>query len=126
MGVSTEKSKVTTNSTDNISADIRMNGQKLKEVTSFKYLGATLCKDGTYPAEVLVRFGSAMAILNRGISIDPKFDGSKVRWIQDSMDPRDSRLARFNYDRNITLFIDRFIVFTILSLSLSLSLSLRA
>ena len=27
-----------------------MNGQKLEEVTSFKYLGATLCKDGTCSA----------------------------------------------------------------------------
>ena len=30
-----------TNSTNNISADISTNGQKLEEVTSFKYLGAT-------------------------------------------------------------------------------------
>ena len=44
--VSTEKNKVTTNSTNNISADISMDGQKLEEVTSFKYLSATLCKDG--------------------------------------------------------------------------------
>ena len=41
--VSTEKSKTMTNSTNNLSADISMNGQKLEEVTSFKYLGATLC-----------------------------------------------------------------------------------
>ena len=48
MEVSTEKSKVTTNSVNNISADISVNGRKLEEVTSFKYLGATLCKDGTF------------------------------------------------------------------------------
>ena len=36
-----------TNSTNNINADISMNGQKVEEVTSFNYLGATLCKDGT-------------------------------------------------------------------------------
>ena len=47
MEVSTEKNKITTNSTDNIRADISMNGQKLEEVTSFEYLGVTLCKDGT-------------------------------------------------------------------------------
>ena len=51
MEVSTEKSKIMTKSM-NISADISMNGQKLEEVTSFKYLGATLCKDGTCSAEV--------------------------------------------------------------------------
>ena len=45
MEVTTEKSKIMTSSTSNIGAD-NTNGQKL-EVTSFKYLGATLCKNGT-------------------------------------------------------------------------------
>ena len=35
-----------TNSTNNISVDISVSSQKLEEVTSFKYLEATLCKDG--------------------------------------------------------------------------------
>ena len=35
---STEKSKIMTNSINNIRTDISMNGQKLEEVTSFKYL----------------------------------------------------------------------------------------
>ena len=64
--VSTEKSKLMTNSsTNNISADISMNGQKLEEVTSFKYLGATLCKDGTCSAGIRIRIVSAMTRLNR-------------------------------------------------------------
>ena len=42
-----------------------MNGQKLEEVTSFKYLGATLCKNGTYSVEVRIRIASAMARLNK-------------------------------------------------------------
>ena len=42
MEVSTEKSNIRTNSTNNISADIRMIGQNLEEVTSFRHLGATL------------------------------------------------------------------------------------
>ena len=33
--ISTEKSKVMKNSTNNISTDVSMNGQKLEEVTSF-------------------------------------------------------------------------------------------
>ena len=37
MEVITKKSKIMTNSTNNISADISMNGQKLEEVTGFKY-----------------------------------------------------------------------------------------
>ena len=52
-----------TNSMNIINADININGQKLEEVTSFKYLEATLCKDGTCSAEV--RIASAMARLNR-------------------------------------------------------------
>ena len=47
MDVSTEKSTVLTKRTNNINANISMNGQNLEEVTSFMYLGATLCKDGT-------------------------------------------------------------------------------
>ena len=42
-----------------------MNGQKLEEVTSFKYLGATLCKDGTCSVEVRIRIASAMAAMAR-------------------------------------------------------------
>ena len=42
-----------------------MNSQKLEEVTSFKYVGATLCKDSTYSAKVCIRIASAMARLNR-------------------------------------------------------------
>ena len=47
MEVSTEKSKIVTNSKNNIGAGINMNGQKLEDVTSIKYLGATLCNEGT-------------------------------------------------------------------------------
>ena len=65
MEVSTEKSKIMTNSLNNISANINMNDQKLEDMTSFKYLGATLCKDGTCSAEVYNRIVSAMARLNR-------------------------------------------------------------
>ena len=68
MEVSTEKNRIMTNSTNNISANISMNGQKLDEVTSFKYLGATLCKEGTCSADIRTRIApamAAMATLNR-------------------------------------------------------------
>ena len=65
MEVSTEKSKIMTNSTNNISEYNSMNGQKLKEVTSFKYLGAILCKDGTCSVEVRIKIASAMAAVAR-------------------------------------------------------------
>ena len=42
-----------------------MNGQKLEEVTSFNYLGATPCKDGTCSAEVHTRITSAIAAMAR-------------------------------------------------------------
>ena len=56
---------IMTNSMDNISSDVSMNGQKLEEVTRLKYLEATLCKDGTCSAEVRIRIASAMSRLNR-------------------------------------------------------------
>ena len=42
-----------------------MNGQKLEEVTIFKYLGTTLCRDGTCSVEVRIRIASAMAAMAR-------------------------------------------------------------
>ena len=65
MEVSTKKSKIVTNSTINISLDNSMNGQKLEKVTSFKYLGATLFKDGICSAEVCVRIAPAVAAMAR-------------------------------------------------------------
>ena len=62
MKVSTGKSKSVINSTD-ISADTSMNGQKLEEMTSLKYLGATLCTDGTCSAEFRIRIVPAMAVM---------------------------------------------------------------
>ena len=69
MEDSTEKSKIKTNSTNNISADIRINSQKLEKVTSFKNPGAILSKDGTCSAEVHIRIASAMTAMARLNSI---------------------------------------------------------
>ena len=62
---SIENSKIMTSSTQNVHADISMNSQKLEEVTSFKYLGATLCKYATFSAEIRIRIASAMAAMAR-------------------------------------------------------------
>ena len=67
MEVSTEINKIMTNRA-NISAAISMNGQKLEGVTSFRELGAALCKDGICSAEIRSWVASAMgekARLNR-------------------------------------------------------------
>ena len=65
MEVSTEKSKVMVSSTDHITANIAMNGEMLEEVSTFKYLGATLSKDGTCTAEIRIRIGTATAAMAR-------------------------------------------------------------
>ena len=59
-----KKSKIMT-IMNNFNADISMTSQKLEKETSFKYLGATLCKDGTCSAEIRVRIASAMAAMAR-------------------------------------------------------------
>ena len=64
-GISTEKSKIMTNNMNNTSADISMDGQKLEEVISSKYLSVTLRKDGTCSTEVLIRISQAMAAVAR-------------------------------------------------------------
>ena len=38
-----------TNSTSGINAEIKMNGQKLETVTSFKYLGSVITDEGSKP-----------------------------------------------------------------------------
>ena len=66
--VSTQKSKIMVNRTNNCSTDIHMNSQKLEEVDKFKYLGSTLSKDSSSSAEVhtgIDTASSAMASLDR-------------------------------------------------------------
>ena len=65
MEVNTEKSKIMINSMSYISADISLTSQNLEEVISFKYLGATLCKDGTCSVEIHIRIASAMTAVAR-------------------------------------------------------------
>ena len=65
MEISTEKSKVMINSVNDIHANIIMNGEKLEEVSQFKYLGATLTKDGTSTKEVKIRIAAATSALAR-------------------------------------------------------------
>ena len=63
MEVSTEKSKVLVNSTTGSTAHISMNGEQLEEVGSFKYLGATLTKDGRSTSEIKTRLAMATAAM---------------------------------------------------------------
>ena len=56
MEISAEMTKLITNNTSGINTEIKVNGQKLETVTSFRYLGSVITDEGSKP-EIL--FGIA-------------------------------------------------------------------
>ena len=64
MEISAEKTKLMTNYTSGINTEIKVNGQKLETVTSFKYLGSVISDKGSKP-EILSRIASTTAALTR-------------------------------------------------------------
>ena len=64
MEISAEKTKLMTNSANDIQREIKVKGQTLGTVTSFKYLGAVVSHDGSKP-EVLSRIAQATAALTK-------------------------------------------------------------
>ena len=54
MLISAEKTKLMTNNTSGINTEIKVNGQKLQTVTSFKYLGSFIVDEDSKP-EILYR-----------------------------------------------------------------------
>ena len=64
MEISAEKTKLMTNSANGIQREIKVKGQKLGFVTSFKYLGAVVSDDGPKP-EILSRIAQATAALTK-------------------------------------------------------------
>ena len=64
MQISAEKTKIMTNNTNGISTDIRVSGEKLKIVNSFKYLGAIVTDEGSKP-EILARIAQTTTALSR-------------------------------------------------------------
>ena len=70
MEVSSEKSKVLFNSTNqNTPINIMMNGQNLAEVESLKYFRSTLSKDGTSAKEIKITIAVAMSAMSRQTTI---------------------------------------------------------
>ncbi|WP_419584010.1 reverse transcriptase domain-containing protein, partial [Thiolapillus sp.] len=64
MEISTEETNLMTNNTSGINTEIKVNGQKLETVTSFKYLGSVITDEGSKP-EILSRIAQATAALTR-------------------------------------------------------------
>ena len=68
MEISAAKSKTMVNSNSNTTANITLKGEELENVSSFKYLGATLTQDGASTTEIRTRIAlatAAMAKLSR-------------------------------------------------------------
>ena len=59
-----EENKLMTNNTSGINTEIKVNGQKLKAVTSFKYLGPVITYERS-KTEILSRTARAKAALTR-------------------------------------------------------------
>ena len=49
MQIMAEKTKLVTNNTSGINTEIKVNGQKLETVTSFKYLGSVITDEDSKP-----------------------------------------------------------------------------
>ena len=64
MEISAEKTKLMPNSANGIQREIKVKGQKLAIVTSFKYLGAVVSDIGSKP-EVLSRIAQATTALTK-------------------------------------------------------------
>ena len=64
MEVSAEKTKLMTNNISCIDTEIKVNGQKLETVTSFKYLGSVTTDEGSEP-EILSRIAQTTAAFTR-------------------------------------------------------------
>ena len=64
MEISAKKIQLITNNTSGINTEIKVNGQKLETVTSFKYLGSVVADEGSKP-EILSRIAQITAALTR-------------------------------------------------------------
>ena len=64
MEISAERTKLMTNNTSGINTEIKVNGQKLETVTSFKYLGSVITDDGSKP-EIFSKIAKTTAALTR-------------------------------------------------------------
>ena len=64
MEISAEKTKLMTNNTSGINTEVKIDGQKVETVTSFKYAGSVITDKGSKP-EILSRIAQATVALTR-------------------------------------------------------------
>ena len=62
MEISAKKTELMTSNTSGINTEIKINGQKLETVTSFKNLGSVIADEGSKP-EILSRIAQTTAAL---------------------------------------------------------------
>ena len=74
MEINAEKTKLMTNSANDIQREIKMKGQKLYTITSFKYFGAVVSDEGSEP-EVVSRIDQATAALTK---LNPVWKDNKI------------------------------------------------
>ena len=64
MEISAETTKLMTNNTSGVNKEIKVNGQKLETITSFKYLGSVVSDEGSKP-DILSGTAQTTAALTR-------------------------------------------------------------
>ena len=64
MEISAKKTKLVINNSSGINTEIKVNGQKLETVTSFKYLGSVITDEGSKPG-IFSRIAQTTAALTR-------------------------------------------------------------
>ena len=78
MEISDEKTKLTANNTSGINTEIKVNGQTLETVTSFKYLGSVRSDEGSKP-EILSRIAQTIAAV---IRLKPVWNDGSILSVQ--------------------------------------------
>ena len=82
MEISAEKTKLMTNNTSGINTKIKINGQKLETVTSFKYLGSVITDEGS-KSEILSRIAQTTVALTR---LKPVWNDRNISLFPDTTD----------------------------------------
>ena len=101
MEINAEKTKLMTNNTRGINTEIKVNGQKLETVTSFRYLGSVITDEGSKP-EILPRTAQTTAALTR---LKPVWnDRSIFSQLQDTTDALPCLYIKFGKKNGMKLF----------------------